>query len=296
MKNGNPLVDVNAWLGSWPFQYVNDDTARLLEARLLAEGIDQAFVGSPEAAFNPDCMAANQVHLVRLAGSSVLRPVMALDPTKGDWKDILSLSRDKGVAAIRLFPGYHCYELSSAPALAAIEAIAKAGTFALFVQMRMEDERTHHPLCKIPAVSVPSIVDMANQFPGLTVVAICPYNHEARELGKGPANLLFEISHVETLRTIASLLEAVPAERVLFGTHAPFLQPRAAVMKIHARYVPDDAQRIIGIENARRILGKALGPARKPAPPRKAAAPKKAAAARKPAARTTPKKTARKRR
>ncbi len=266
MKTAHPLVDVNAWLGPWPFQYFHDDTARLLEARLLAEGIGAALVGSPEAAFNPDCMAADKLLLSRLAGSSILRPVMALDPTKGDWKDVLSLGRDEGVAAIRLFPGYHCYELSSGAAVTAVEAIAAARSFALFVQMRMEDERTHHPLCRIPPVTVTSIIELARRFPTLSVVAVCPYNHEARELARGPDNLLFEISHVETLRTIASLLEAVPADRVLFGTHVPFLQSRAAVMKLEAPYVPADARAAIGSVNAARILGKA---ATAPAPARK---------------------------
>ena len=31
MKTINSFVDVNAWLGPWPFQYFHDDSARLLE-------------------------------------------------------------------------------------------------------------------------------------------------------------------------------------------------------------------------------------------------------------------------
>jgi uncharacterized protein len=258
MKTGHALVDVNAWLGPWPFQYFHDDSARRLERRLLAEGIGHAMVGSPESAFNADCMATNRVLLKRLAGSSMLHPVTAIDPTRGDWRDILALGRDAGVAAVRLFPGYHCYELSSPPALEAAEAVARERSLALFVQIRMEDERTHHPLCRIPAVSVPSIIEMARRFAALPVVALCPYYHEAVELAKGPPNLLFDFSHVETLRTVASLVGDVPEERVLFGSHVPFLQSRAAVMKIQAPYVSGGTRRAIGSENAKRILGKAL--------------------------------------
>ncbi len=258
MKSGHILVDVNVWLGPWPFQYFHDDDAGKLSARLSAEGIAHAMVGSPEAAFNPDCMAVNRLLLKRLAGSAMLHPVPALDPTKGDWPDILSLARDIGAAAVRLFPGYHCYELSSPQALAAVEKIARDGRFALFVQLRMEDERTHHPLCKIPAVSVPSVLETARRFPGLKIVALCPYYHEATEIAKGPANVSFDISHVERLRTVASLVGDVPQERVLFGTHAPFLQSRAAVMKIEAPYVTEEVRRAIGQENAQAIVGSAL--------------------------------------
>jgi predicted TIM-barrel fold metal-dependent hydrolase len=281
------VVDVNAWLGPWPFQYFHDDTAARLEARLRAEGIAHAMVGSPEAAFNPDLLAVNKLHLQRVAGSRMLHPVTALDPTKGDWRDNLSLGLDAGVAAVRLFPGYHVYELSDARALGAVEAVARAGSLALFVQMRMEDERTHHPLCRIPGVKTASIVEMARRFPSLSVVAVCPYYHEAEELGKGPANLFFEISHVERLRTVAALTRDVPRERVLFGTHVPFLQSYASIMKLDAPYVPAETRAAIGSGNAVRIVGTALrsAPGKAATKAAKKAAPK--------AARKPPKKTAR---
>jgi hypothetical protein len=256
MDSRGSIVDVNAWLGSWPFQYFRDDSARRLEGRLAAEGIGTALVGSPEAAFNPDCLAVNRLLLRRLKGSASLRPVLALDPTKGDWRDILAVARGEGAPAVRLLPTYHGYDLASPAALAAVEDIAENGHLALFLQVRMEDERTHHPLCKIPSLSIPPIVEFARRFPGLPVAALCPLYREAVELGKGPENLRFDLAYVETLRTVPSLLGEVPVERVLFGSHTPFLQIRAAVLKIAAPSVPVEARRTIGSLNARAMLGK----------------------------------------
>jgi hypothetical protein len=254
----NGVIDVNAWLGQWPFQYFHDETAALLQERLAAEGVTCALVGSPEGAFNPDCLASNRILLRRLEGSRMLLPVLAADPTKGDWPDILVLARKAAAPAVRLFPGYHCYELGSAPALELVEHVAKAGSLALFVQIRMEDERTHHPLCRIPPVKIESIIDLARRFPALSIVAQCPYYHEAVDLAKGPANLSFDISHVETLRTLVSLASQVPVERVLYGTHVPFLQSRAALMKLDAPYVPPEVRAAVGSENARALFGAAL--------------------------------------
>ena len=258
MSSESSIVDVNAWLGPWPFQYFHDDTARRLESRLAAEGIGHAMVGSPEAAFNPDCLAVNRLLLKRLKGSETLHPVPALDPTKGDWRDILALARDAGAAAVRLFPTYHCYDLSSGPALAAVEEIAKNGRFTLFLQVRMEDERTHHPLCMIPSLEMSAISTLASRFPGLSIAVLCPLFHEAVELSQCPANVSFDIAYVETLRTIASLLQNVPATRVLFGSHTPFLQPRAAVMKVEAPYVPAETRKAIVSVNARALMGHAF--------------------------------------
>jgi hypothetical protein len=258
MKGDLSIIDVNAWLGQWPFQYFRDETAALLEKRLAAEGVTRALVGSPEGAFNPDCLETNRVLLRRIGGSRMLLPVLAVDPTKGDWQDILQLARDAAAPAVRLFPGYHCYELEAAPARELVEHVAKAGGMALFVQIRMEDERTHHPLCRIPPVKIESIVDLARQFPGLRIVAQCPYYHEAVELAKGPANLSFDISHVETLRTLLSLTQQVPVDRVLYGTHVPFLQSRAALMKLDAPYVTPEVRAAVGAENARALFGASL--------------------------------------
>jgi len=257
MKSGG-FIDVNTWLGPWPFQYFRDDSAGRLESRLTAEGIAHAMVGSPEAAFNPDSLAVNRILLKRLAGSKALHPVLAIDPSKGDWKDNLALARDEGVGALRLFPNYHCYELGSAAALAVVEEIAKDGGFVLYVQMRMEDERTHHPLCKIPGVKAAEVVELSRRFAGLPVIAACPYYHEAVELVKESTNIRFDLSHVETMRTVASLVSHVPQDRVLFGSHTPFLQTRSVVMKVDAPYVTEDTRHAIGGGNARAILGKAL--------------------------------------
>ena len=272
------VIDVNAWLGHWPYQYFHDDTAALLEERLSAEGVGLALVGSPEAALNPDCLETNRILLQRLAGSRMLLPVLAVDPTKGDGPDILALARSVRAPAVRLFPGYHCYELGSAPALALVEQVARTGGMALFVQVRMEDERTHHPLCRIPPVKIESIVDLARRFPSLRIVAQCPLFHEAVELSKGPANLSFDISHVEMLRTLVAITEQVPVERVLYGTHVPFLQSRAAFMKLDAPYVTPAMRAAVGWENARALFGASLaapkaGAVRRPA---KAATPARA--------------------
>ena len=251
-----PYLDVDAWLGAWPFQYFRDDTAAKLEERLVSEGFAHALVGSPEAAFNHDCLETNRRLLKRLAGRRTLRPVVALDPTKADWTDALALARGEGAAAVRLFPTFHVYELGLPACLAAVERVAADDGLPLFVQMRMEDERTHHLRARVPAPTVASVIDLARRFPSLAVVAVCPYYHEAVELAAGPANLRFDLSHVETLRTVTSLLSEVPLDRVLLGSHVPFLQSRAALMKIEAPYVSVEARRAIGWENAEAILGR----------------------------------------
>jgi hypothetical protein len=66
--------------------------------------------------------------------------------------------------------------------------------------------------------------------------------------------VLVDISHVETFRTLRTLFAQVPYRRVLFGTHAPFLYPRAAVEKLVAPYVTPEERAAVGGANARELL------------------------------------------
>ena len=248
------IIDINTWLGSWPFSYYHEDTAARLSAHLEEEGVATAFVGSPESVFNHDYPEVNRILADRIAAYPRLLPVMTIDPTIGDWSGHLAKYRDEGVAAVRIIPSYHDYAADSPHLIAFLEDVAKARDLVLFVQMRMEDERTHHPRCKVPAFEDGQVAELARKFPDLSIVALCPGFYEAVTLLTSTENVCVDISHVETLRTLASLLSKVPAERVLFGSHSPFLYTRSAAMKLCAPYVPEDAQKAIGSANIRRLL------------------------------------------
>jgi len=139
--------------------------------------------------------------------------------------------------------------------LACAEEIARSGTPVLTLQLRMEDKRNQHPRAVIQGLEVDAIVALAKRFPRMPVVALCAYRSEAQRLGKETTNVLVDVSMVESAHTVVSVLESVPVERVLFGTHAPFLYARSGVMKLQAPDVPSEAQKAIGSGNAARVFG-----------------------------------------
>ena len=55
---------------------------------------------------------------------------------------------------------------------------------------------------------------------------------------------------------IAKLLASVPSGRILFGTHAPFLIPEAALIRaVHENQIAEDPLRQILGNNANRVFG-----------------------------------------
>jgi predicted TIM-barrel fold metal-dependent hydrolase len=251
-------IDANVWLGSWPFQYFHDDTASRLESMLEAEGVGHALVCSPEAVFNPDTAGANRILARRLAGHRRLHPVMALNPVLSNWRELLAEYREAGVVAVRLMPSFHGYSLDSTVVLELVEELTRPRSPALTLQIRMEDKRTQHPRCVVPGVEIDELVSLARRFPRLEILALCAYRSEAARLGAETTNELMDLSHIESMRTVLSILSSVPAERLLLGSHAPFLYARSAVLKLEAPGVVPQALKAIGRANAERLFGRTL--------------------------------------
>ena len=64
----------------------------------------------------------------------------------------------------------------------------------------------------------------------------------------------FEIATLEGVGGISRLLKSVPAERVLFGSHAPFFVWESADLKLKESLLPEPLQELIRQTNARNLL------------------------------------------
>ncbi len=251
------LIDVNCWLGSWPFQRFAAGTAPALARRLQAEGIDLALVSPAEGILRPDPQDDNEALFRAVARTPALRPVPVLNPSLPGWPEQLRRWAARRIPAVRVLPNYHLYDLDG-PAAAALAAALVELDLPLLVQLRVEDERSQHPLLRVAGVPVETVLAYAQRHPALRLACLCPYFGEAVALATGAANVWVDLAFAETLDTVVSLLARVPAERLLFGSHTPFLYPRAACAKLERAGLPPDAMEALRSGNARRLLGELL--------------------------------------
>lgn len=251
------LFDASAWLGPWPFQRFPEDTAEKLARKLQAEGITRALVSPADAVFLSDPRDADDAFLRALGAYPFLYPAPVINPARRNARDLIGRYAGEGVRAIRLLPSYNGVA-ADAPCMR--EALEEAGRRGLLpiVQARVEDERAQHPLCRIPGIDVGAVAGLARSFPGLPVLVPCLYYAEAVRLLREASNAYVDIAYVERFRTLPTLLKEAPADRVLFGSHAPFLYVRPAVMKTQDPGIPsEDLAAICG-----GTLEKLLGPGR----------------------------------
>lgn len=228
------IFDSNVSLFHWPFRRLPFDTTDALVSKLRSLGITRALAGSYEGILHRDLVGVNQ----RLAGEcrrhAELTPVGSINLDLPDWEnDLVQCQRHHSMPAIRLHPNYHGYPLTDARFARLLDLSAAAG---LLIQLAvcMEDARTQHPLAHVPDVELAPLPDLLRRFPEARV-QLLNYRPAPATLAKlaGIPGLLFDTARVEGTDGVVSLLRTVPSNRVLFGTHAPFLIPEAALIRVH---------------------------------------------------------------
>ena len=247
------IIDVNASLGNWPFQRFVLRTAGQLDRHFAGLEIDQAWVSAPDAIFCPDIDACDEELAKRLWPYARLRMVPTINPVLANWAKSLDKWAGRGVHAVKVYPNYHQYDLTSATMCEVARQVASR-RMVLLVQMRVEDERGMYAPMRISGVSVEDVAKLAQSVPEAAIIVLCAYYREAVDLAAKAPKVMVDLSFVETCDTVKTLLNDVPAGRVVFGSHTPFLCTRAELMKLEAAKVTQRELRLIREGNVRGLF------------------------------------------
>ena len=231
------IVDTNTWVGHWPFQRLARATPSELADHLAAEGIDRAWTAAADAVLYQDPQLGNADWLPQIAEHEQLVPVAIINPSMPNWRDSLSQCVEQwGTRVVKLVPSYHQLDLEAAEVSECIEEAARK-RLAVSIQYRMEDERRHHLLMQVPAPPTDAIVALARRHAEAKLHIACAYKPEAFRMVEAE-NLIFEISSLEAMDTLAAMTENIPAERLCFGSHTPFYLIRSAILKVQSSRLP----------------------------------------------------------
>lgn len=254
------IIDTNVSLFQWPFRRLPLDDVESLVRHYKSLGITQAWAGSFEAILHRDIRGVNHRLAEVCKQHSLLLPIGALNPTLPDWEEDLRLCVEQHkMSGIRLHPNYHGYSLHDPRAK---QVIAQATRARLFVQFAtcMEDTRTQHELVQVPDVELEPLVMLAKQYPTahLQVLNYRPRGSLLTELAKH-AGVFVDTARVDATDGVATLVKGFPANRVLFGSHAPFLIPDAALIRIAEARLDKQQIESLAAGNARDLLTSAGG-------------------------------------
>jgi len=249
------IVDVNTAVGRWPFSEAQSRPQSGLSALLARAGVDLALASSLEAIFHEDPDEDNERLFRQLRGHKRLLPVPVINPRLADWRVSVGKWAQK-TAALKILPSFHGYSLAEA-CVSDLAAELADRRRTLFVQIRMEDERTQAPAFRAPPVPPADIVALAKRFPRLSIVALGAYTPEAVQLlGQSPG-VFMDISFLDGLDTVGVLVRKhrAFARRLLLGSNLPLFYAQSAVLKVQTAETTAAVRRAILGENARKILG-----------------------------------------
>lgn len=254
-------IDTNVSLARWPLRRLPDDDATRLAARLRGHGVTQAWAGTFDGLLHRDLGAAN----TRLAaecrrhGAGFFVPFGSINPQLPDWEEELRrCAEEHRMPGIRLHPSYHGVKLDD-PGFARLLRLATERSLLVQLVATMEDRRMMHPLLQVNPPDLKPLAGLLRQTPGLRLELL-----NAFAVLRGPALLevlhagevVVDIAMLEGVGGVGQLLAQVPAERVVFGSHAPLFYFESAALKLQESALTDGQLQAVRSGNARRLLAR----------------------------------------
>jgi predicted TIM-barrel fold metal-dependent hydrolase len=261
------IIDTNVHLFDWPFRKLKYARTDALVAKLKKHRIVQAWAGSFEAVLQKQLDGVNRrlAEECRTRGQGMLIPIGSVNPAWPDWdEDLRRCHEEYRMPGVRLYPAYHGYTLDH-PELARLIADARMRGLLVQIVLRLEDERVHHVATNIPAINVAPLVDVLKKNPQAKVQLI---NSAGPLLGNNvPAlvretSVTFDIAATEGNGGVGKLIDgknysyrgAIPVDRLLFGSYAPFFPCESALMKLFESPLTLEQLQQLMNANARRLI------------------------------------------
>jgi hypothetical protein len=253
------LFDINTAIGHWPFRQVPDQSACQLRALLTAKGMGGAATANTHGLFYLDCHDANVELAEAIADhADFFVGVATLNPMYAAWeRDLPACRQELGLRALRLAPQYHGYRLDCPEALAIAKAASDLG-MPVLVPHRVVDPRGRHWFDTEQTIELADIAALCEAAPEATVIVTEACFYANALLGEDGSvrypNLYLELSRARD--GMCELPAEIAAERMVFGTGAPFKCVTPALLKLElAPDLDEAARRRIGWENGRKLLG-----------------------------------------
>jgi hypothetical protein len=250
-------LDINAFIGKWPYWPIPASSAGDVAGKLSAWGIASACICSTRSVFvnwedgNHEALAAKRETGPRLIAFACLG-TFELSHRAADRKHDLRDYRARGFAGIRLYPQHHSYHLLYEDFVDDICEQAASLKFPVLLSLRtiMNWGVPSLDVCEMTA-----IVERHPQVPW--ILSGINYLHEIRasaQLLRRNPSVHLETSCVMGYRAVQKLTEECGHEQILFGSGSPVQHGRANLEKIVKAGISDAAREAILFRNAERLL------------------------------------------
>jgi predicted TIM-barrel fold metal-dependent hydrolase len=266
------LIDINAYVGHWPFMQLKYNTCASLVKRMDKFGVELSVISNLNGIFYKNTRSANLELFEELKSLGRSRerfiPFGVINPIYAGWQhDLEECVKKFGMKGIRLYPKYHDYGIND-PAL--IELVKRARDLGIAVSFayRMVDSRQRSWMdidyvvyTPKPEWALKDIFPVIREVPDarymILNIANSMHLDEADAALFKKADVLMDTSG-RTLTDLGSLLKAQGKERFAFGTHSPILDYLTGMLRIESLREDEagiETKELLRSGNAKKFLG-----------------------------------------
>src|SRR5450759_2280857 len=139
------LLDINAYVGHWPFKQLQYNTCSKLMDRMNNFGVDVSVISNLNGIFYKNTQSANEELYDELKSDKNFKdriiPFAIINPIYAGWKKDFETSISKmGMKGLRLFPQYHDYDVTD-PSFVELVGMARDRVIPVAIDIRMVDSR-----------------------------------------------------------------------------------------------------------------------------------------------------------
>lgn len=276
------LLDMNAYVGHWPFKQLKHNSCGLLLERMNKFGVDVSVVSNINGVFYKNTQSANEELYDEINSDTRFKeriiPFAVINPIYAGWRNDFETCIGKlGMKGLRLYPQYHDYEIKD-PALIELVKLAREHGVPVAFDIRMVDSRQRSWL-DIPRYegnaaekidvttkewTVRNIIPIIKEVPDAKYLIVNVANSiklsdDEMAIIKN-AHVLFDTSGrvIRGEDTLSELLRRFGREKFTFGTHSPildYLTGRLRIESLPEAEADEATKEMLRSGNAKRMLG-----------------------------------------
>lgn len=242
------FIDINAYVGHWPFIQLQYNTCEALGQRMDKFGVDVSLISNLNGVFYKNTQSANKELYNEIKAAKRYKdrliPFAVINPIYAGWRqDMETCITQLGMKGIRLYPQYHDYEIND-PLLVELVKRARDMNVPVAFNYRMVDSRQRSWMDIDYVVGTPKpewalkdIMPIIRAVPDAKYMILNVANSLALDKTDTEifqkAQVLMDTSG-RTLTDLGSLLKTQGRERFAFGTHSPILDYLTGMLRIEA--------------------------------------------------------------
>lgn len=258
------IIDINTYIGHWPFRQIKNNTPEQLGARMDDAGIDIACVSNLNSIFYKAVQAGNEELYEQINSCKSFKdrfiPFAIINPAYPAWeKDFLHCIDDLGMKGLELYPCYHNYKLSDDASVELINMAAEKG-IPVHLPCALENRRQRHHLDTQEDLTADSVKEL---------LALCPetdfiitngpsttINDQLNsQIGSRKGNIFYDFSRANMLGSAFDhFVSSIGSDHLVFGSAMPFQYLDTQLVKLYFSSLGNEDREKILFRNLKELF------------------------------------------